>query len=190
MDKENILEELNNKAHFFTMQLWNKELNIPVVINKRLKSTLGQYCPNKTIEISCRILKDVTLTIDTLLHELCHWYCHISNKQWDDRTEDFEEELERIGASSTESTEIINGEYKYIYKYGSYKCNICGKEFKTKDYLEDRQLGEAGRKFKTFECCSEKMKVLGEAYIPEVFILNDKILSLLEKYEFYKKKTA
>nr|WP_082970868.1 SprT-like domain-containing protein [Mycobacterium sp. E3298] len=179
-------QSLQEKAKFFVKHLWNMELDIPVRVNNRLKRTYG-WCAETYIELSPRILHDELMTDDTLLHELCHWYCRKVGQEYDDHTTFFEDELERIGASSTETTIFKNGAFLYLYPYGCYKCTLCEKNYQTRDYLEEKQEGKVGRAFKKYECCGVNMKYTGRRFISEPLEENDKLKAVRSAYNKYKK---
>lgn len=181
-----ILNLLNDKARFYTKELWETNLTIPIKINTRLRTTHGRYCFSH-IDLSKNILNEGYLVDDTLLHELCHWYCHISGKQYDDYSKDFEDELKRIGASSTETTIIENGKILYNYRTGCYSCGICNSEFETNDFLENKVEGKIGTPIKKYTCCNENMEFLGVRFIPGVYVPNEKVLNLITKYKNHKR---
>lgn len=168
---------LNQKAKFYAKHLWDLDFQLPVKINKRLASTLGRYGQTE-IDLAARILVDEYFTDDILLHELCHWYCHIIGEKYDDHTYFFEQELERIGASSSYTMDIRNGQSVYLYPYGCFVCKHCPREVETKDYLEDRVEGVIGRSIKTFDCCNNKMVFKGLKYVLEEYMPTSKIVAL------------
>lgn len=177
---------LNNKAVFYAMELWGKIFNLPVVVNKRLRSTLAWYIPNKSIELSKEIINEKYTLDDILIHELCHWYCHTNYKKWDDYTKDFEDELNKVGASSScKFSNSKDGKLLYDYEYGVYECKICGKELETKDYLHEKIEGEIGQRIKEYECCNSKMYYSGRKIIPEQYIPNQKLKELVDKFDKY-----
>lgn len=178
----NNIKLINEKAKYYSQKLWNLELDIPVIINNRLRSTQGQMFDyegyKSEIQLSKQILDNEYYLDDVLLHELCHWACKRIDKDYRDHSKTFEDELKRIGASSTETTDIKNGEYLFNYSYGQYICNICNREFETKDYLEEEKIGEKGRKIKDYYCCGSKMKYRGSTYKMETYIPNNKIIQI------------
>lgn len=177
---------LNKKAKFYARYLWDLELDVPVKINARLKRTEGQLyygTYKKELQIAKNVLHTGYLLDDILLHELCHWYCYKTNKDHRDYSTPFENELKRIGASSTGTTELVNGKLMYRYEYGVYKCNICNKKLETKDYIDEKH--QHGRIVKEYNCCNNKMYFSGIKYIPEDFIPNDKILNISNQFKLY-----
>jgi predicted SprT family Zn-dependent metalloprotease len=179
---------INEKAKFYAKELWDMSFDLPIDINTRLRSTYAWYIHDEKIQLNKNyIYMDEYFLDDTLLHELCHWYCHTTGKLYDDFTRDFEQELRRIGASSTETSIFAGDKYLVLYDYHTYTCEICGNKIETKDYLEDKVEGEIGRKYKIFQCCNSKMKCTNYNKKGEDFIPNDKILSLNSRYKEYLK---
>jgi predicted SprT family Zn-dependent metalloprotease len=105
------LDEIIERASFYTNLLWNKTLTCDIQINSRLKSTHGQFIHYDNgkeldkIELAKKLLNtEKFFIIDTLLHELTHWYLCSIGKDNRDGCKEFEDELIRIGVSSTETT--------------------------------------------------------------------------------------
>lgn len=128
-------------AKEFVKREWNKEFNIPIELYRRVNgSILGSFYREHTVN-NKRIPKRITLNIanqshegivNTLKHELCHWYCFVEGKDYRDGDRDFEETLFSIGAGSTHSRgsfgdrfyqqSVINNEMtKLGYKGTSYE---------------------------------------------------------------------
>lgn len=143
---------------------------------------MGQ-CWGDKIDISPKVVSDDLLTDDTLLHELCHWYCHEIGEDDRDHTKFFENELEKIGASSTYTTDLVNGKYLFIYKYGCYECEVCGNRLETKDYLEEKKEHNIGTPIKKYFCCDVKMYFSGTKNIAEEFIENEKLKAIRNAYQ-------
>jgi hypothetical protein len=113
----------------------------------------------------------------------------VEGKRYKDYENDFENELERIGSTSSyyggyQTTTLNNQKMLgYQYHYLGYTCEVCGKHFKTTEYLEDKVEGEIGRKYKNYLCCNTKMKVDTSDYLVEEFRPSEKLLSLNGKYK-------
>ena len=101
-------EHLEKFAKQFTLDTWGMRLNIPVLTYKRESNRNGFFRYNK------RFMKPVEIKInlaggnneeilDTLKHELCHWYCFVSGLNFKDGDKDFESILNSVGACSTYS---------------------------------------------------------------------------------------
>lgn len=116
------------------------ELKIPIYISNRLKSTFG-YFRHKSgkpmeIQMSYDLLTyhDDETIIDILKHELIHYVCFITGKQYKDGSKDFESELRRQGVHSTRT-------FKYKGKVHEYICSCCNKtivrrrKFSTSKYI-------------------------------------------------------
>jgi predicted SprT family Zn-dependent metalloprotease len=92
-------EVIRQKLDYYPVAIWREPVNCSVVFNGRLKTTLGRAnILNNIIEISPHINSELIFD-DTLIHELCHLRYPCSA----DGDEDFENELERIGVTSTET---------------------------------------------------------------------------------------
>lgn len=104
----------NKWAREFVEKTWGKGLNIPIVLYNRKNSgrngffrygyhmlgTVKDYYPIE-IKLNTANLKKHDELLDTLKHELCHWYCCVSGLDFDDGDKDFEEQLKLVGARST-----------------------------------------------------------------------------------------
>jgi SprT-like protein len=114
------------------------ELNIPIYISKRLKATFGYFKHQNKIPLEIQLsydlinYQDEDTIIDVFKHELIHYVCFITGKQYKDGSRDFENELRRQGVSSTKT-------YKYKGKGHEYRCTCCNKIVKTKQKGYDRK---------------------------------------------------
>lgn len=128
MPKGTVILELKNEiksqdfynewAKDFVLRTWGKKLNISIVFYSRKNSNrqgffrysyrkLGderEYFPVE-IKLNVATLKNNDDLIDVLKHELCHWYCCVSELDFNDGDKDFEEQLKFVGASSTHTTD-------------------------------------------------------------------------------------
>lgn len=114
---------------------------------------------------------------DVLLHELCHWYCSITGKNSRDGSQDFEEELKRIGASSTK-TKHASGVF-YIGK--CEKCNNIVVRKNTKRKLS-RYLNSL---FYTTKCCSASIVNGDIEEIKDTYEVSEKVKELNKKFKEY-----
>jgi predicted SprT family Zn-dependent metalloprotease len=186
-DYKNI-DIINEKAKFYAKEIWDMEFNLPIIINPRLRSTLAQIYYNDKIEFNKNYKTlDEYIVDDTLLHELCHWYCNEVKIDHRDTSPPFEHELIRIGASSSRTLDYKDGKWIYHHKYYAYKCLKCGKEMKKSIFeFDDPHNTEWSWQG---ECCGQKMNIRGHIIEKEEFKPNYKLLALNNKYkEYYKKK--
>lgn len=185
---------IKEKAKFYAKEIWNLEFNLPIEINGRYKNVMGsvQYkrntkkeIPEKLILARCLFEDDYNeLTIeDVLLHELCHWYCSITGKQSRDGSRDFENELCRIGVSSSGSTSGAG-----LYYVG--KCEKCGQEI-----LKRKNKNILIKYFKNNNyltiCCHSQIIDGGTIIIKDTYKVSDKVKNLNKKFkEYLLKKSA
>lgn len=107
------------------------ELKIPIKISNRLKSTFGYFRHRSKLPIEIQISNnlieyhDEEILLDVFKHELIHYVCFITGKQYKDGSKDFESELRRQGVSSTKT-------FKYKGKGHEYVCTCCNKTIQTK----------------------------------------------------------
>jgi SprT-like protein len=114
------------------------ELKIPIRISKRLKSTLGYFKHQNKIPLEIQIsydfvnYQDDETILDVFKHELIHYVCFITGKQYKDGSKDFENELKRQGVSSTRT-------YKFKGKGHEYVCSCCNNSIKTRQKGYDKK---------------------------------------------------
>lgn len=102
------IDELQDIANELAIECFLTSLNIPVVYNTKLKNAMGRFgADNKGMRIELQPMTEYTLEtfIGVLKHELCHWYCYINNKPYNDGDEYFENHIKRINAPSTNEIE-------------------------------------------------------------------------------------
>jgi predicted SprT family Zn-dependent metalloprotease len=97
-----------------------------LVINKRSTSTMGFYNhKHRYIEISDYVLlsgneKEIK---DTLKHEIIHYVCHVSGKQYRDGQKEFEDMLKAYEAPS--NYDDFRTIEDILQKMHVYRCNCC-----------------------------------------------------------------
>lgn len=135
-------KELNMFGKFLFKYFYNKELTIPIKLNRRLKRVDGRlvYFNNKNIkpyiEVSQSLIgQSIYIVADVLMHELTHYYLYKKNKPFGDNDAEFKTLLFQNGISESETSISDNGEYKYGYNQYSVSCP-CG--FKTDLYLFEK----------------------------------------------------
>jgi len=79
------------------------------------------------IQLSYNLLnyQSEDVIIDVFKHELIHYLCFITGKQYKDGSSDFENELKRQGVSSTHT-------HSYKGKGHEYVCTCCNNTIKTR----------------------------------------------------------
>lgn len=102
------VKHLEKFAKQFTLDTWGMKLNIPVLTYRREGNRNGFFRYNKRfmkpVEIKINLASGTNSEIvDTLKHELCHWYCFVSGLNFKDGDKDFEATLNSVGACSTYS---------------------------------------------------------------------------------------
>ena len=125
------LEYLKKYAESFLRKNYNLSLEIPLLINNRLRSTLGSFNRNYKgdkaceIELSGQLVKYATkdVILDTLKHELIHYALFVLNKPFHDGDEYFENELKRLEVSGTETC--------YVGIHTVYNCPKCARKYET-----------------------------------------------------------
>lgn len=116
-------------AEQFLKNNYNLSLTIPIIINNRLRSTMGVFYHNKTkslrIELSGKIIKygHELAILDILNHELVHYALFEKGLPYKDGDSYFEEELSSLGVGSTESN--------FIGELHICKCETCNRNFTT-----------------------------------------------------------
>lgn len=153
---EMTIEELTQIADDFLRANYGMALEIPIVRNNRLRTTLGYYAWDSRkkplrIEMAGYLLKHGAreVVMDTLYHECVHYALHRRGEPYKDGHPHFEAELARLDVSSAGTTNV--GLY-YVAK-----CTECGGF----TYCKDKGVTAAGHSFVS-RCCSKTVKYIGE----------------------------
>ena len=118
MNKIDFISEINDKAKYFSNFLWGIEFDGEISINNRLRSTYAQFLMDTNeIKFNKKFLNNLNeyFINETLIHELCHWYCYKNNVKDDDGDLEFETEIFKSGSRSTETTYIDNKGEVWLY---------------------------------------------------------------------------
>lgn len=101
--EEEYLESLYREAQRFSRRHWGLEFDgIIQIVHERWRKRVGCYIPYlRLIQVSIYHLKKYSYSymIDTLHHELVHWYLHSERLPYSDTDEEFIKECIRVGAS-------------------------------------------------------------------------------------------
>lgn len=149
------VEQLTKHAEDFLRERYEMELGVPVVINNRLRTTMGAFMringePN-CIEIAGCVIKygaDEAI-LDLLRHELIHYALYMKGEPYSDGHPHFERELEKHGVKST-GTNCIG-----VYYYAT--CTKCGAGVfsKNKSLIDSLKLYSS-------RCCEADIDPVGE----------------------------
>ncbi len=178
------LENLIRKAKFYTKELWGMELDIPIKFNGRLVRMLGYLSYTKQneperIEIAKKLLDECYNRYridDVLVHELCHWYCSKTGKQSKDGSIDFENELKKVGASTTRS-------YFSPGKFYTTECSKCKESIsKNRTYQQMIKYTKRESPYRS-NCCKEHLIEGKIIYIQDEFIPTEKLKALVNKFD-------
>ena len=174
------IEYYNEFAKEFTKTTWGRELDIPVEFNNRKRIASGSFVvytdKNDTqrkghvkIDLVSKNLSSHEETIEVLKHELCHWYCYTNHLDFYDGDKDFENELSRVGASSTEFGYLNDKKSQFI-----------------QDMTKSNKLKKSGfsdAKYK--KITREKMFDLIEEYKPKILNAYSTPMSVGNAYKVY-----
>lgn len=115
-------EKLAQLARTLSLKHWNKDCLIPVEWNGRLTASMGRFAykvrGKERIPIKIEMSKHAAKFLDqetlskVLLHELCHYHLFIQGRPFADHHPQFEKELERVGAISTNTVQVPQKGYE------------------------------------------------------------------------------
>lgn len=148
------IEELSDVANKFLRDTYQLELEIPIVINNRLRIAMAKYVTQwktdipKRIELAGSLLKygHEDVIVDTLKHELVHYALNVLNLPCDDGDDYFENELKRLNIGATEIC--------YVGELYKCKCSKCDSNLLTHVKSEFK----SGKYVTT--CCKGKVEYL------------------------------
>lgn len=178
------IKTIEDKARFYAEELWGLDFDLPIETNKKYKKRLGCLKYNYTnkkpekIILSYDLLdgsyNELTMD-DTLVHELCHWYCFIIGKQNRDKSKDFEDELKRVGASTS-------GIKPSVGTFYMGKCSKCGENIIKKN--SKRQLQKyLNTNCYISRCCHSQIIYSGIEEIKDTYEVSEKIKELNKKFK-------
>lgn len=151
-----LMKDLEDYATRFLQKYYQQQLTIPIERNNRLRSTLGRYVVSSKfeplrIEIAGQVLTYGTEAsiLGILKHECIHYALHMQGDYLRDGEPEFEIELAKHGAPSTQSLKIG--------RYFVFRCRQCGSEGETRVL----RVMKEPQKYRTV-CCGAKLDVMGE----------------------------
>lgn len=185
--------QVNFKVKKFAKEIWGLEFDLPIEISGRLTAKLGYMqvvfnrrtfsaTATKLVFAKRLINGDYSEgTIDSvILHETCHWALLTQGKPYNDGHPVFENELKRIGGSSTRTINNAGELHEAV-------CSCCGKvvvssyNYNTvKKYVNDPRY--------TSKCCKAKINYKGSSYIEDKFVKQEakdkSIEEIVRKFAF------
>lgn len=127
------IAELREIARQFLLEEYGMALEIPIIRNGRLRTSLGRFIESTEhkplrIEIAEKALKYASkaILVDILKHECVHYALCAKGEPSDDGHPHFEAELKRLGISNN----YDNTYAEYVGEVYVYKCLQCDKRVK------------------------------------------------------------
>lgn len=141
-------QEIEAYAKSFLKEAYNMELTIPIVINPYISNVLARFLHYKNhgssiaLEFSKKYLKHGQLNdiLGTIKHECIHFAMYEMYRPYKDGHPEFEAELKKHGANTTET---VN--YKMERNVRVYKCNC-------REHIELRKLSNNGADYQCVDC--------------------------------------
>lgn len=132
--------QLKQYANKFLQDNYSMELEAPLRLNGRMKTTCGWFKHTKygdgrdipkCVELNRFFVEnnEPTVVLDVLRHELVHYALFMQRKPYKDGHFMFENELKRLGIVSQKTINKYTIESKPKNMY-IYKCSCCGHEYK------------------------------------------------------------
>src|SRR5690625_1365459 len=154
MEKE--LKKLTEYAKDFLLKNYGLGFEIPIKVNNRLRRAVARYRYFRStgeplsIELSGRLMEYGTkhFKLSILRHELIHYAMHSLNRPYNDGHPEFEKELRRHEAPSTNQTRVG---VSYLIK-----CGECNKEGET----SIKKVKEELNKYRS-ACCRSSLSYVG-----------------------------
>jgi SprT-like protein len=140
--------QLRMYARKWLKEVYNMELNVPLEINGRLKTTCGRFVyikyrngisKPKNVEMNKYFVEnnEAVVVLDVLRHELVHYALFMQRKPHSDGDSYFEKELRRLGVVSQNTIDkytIASKPKKYhYYQCASTSCAVTYKRSRALD---------------------------------------------------------
>lgn len=162
LDWKAMQKRVEKHARDFLMEAYGFELNIPIILNGRLKSKNGCFWHKSTRKESLRIEISKTYiehqawetVCSTIRHECIHYFLYESDRPYKDGHPVFEGELKKWNCHST-------GTISYKGRVVEYECSAedCNTVYRKKKKYPRNGLGY------TSGCCKAPIKYVGEKII-------------------------
>lgn len=151
-------KQLEEEARKFLKEVFDMDLEIPIVISDRMKSAFGMFrhYANRKESIDIRISKNLLKfyskeeILGTLKHECVHYALYEMGKPYRDGDFWFEQVLRLYNIPRTETKKFKGQAYKY-------ECSDCGRIF-----IKRRKGFE---KSHITSCCNAKIKYAGTVLV-------------------------
>lgn len=158
------LNKLESIAKQFIKDEYKLDLDIPIKINSRFKTTLGIYRETHSgipvqIEIAKRLLQyaNKRVIIGVIKHEIVHLALKKLNKPYKDGDDYFEQELERLNLPSSVNKErsiaYVGEKYIFICQQCKRKLTTTIKKVKQKSKLYISPCCRSGLKYVKTTIC-------------------------------------
>ncbi len=113
--RDETISWLTQAAREFLKTNFNCDLSIPIIINKRMKRTLGAYKIDpygqpKQIDLSYNLIqsRENEIILDILYHELIHHGLHLQNKPFKDNSPVFKDTCHQLNVSLSRTYSGLN----------------------------------------------------------------------------------
>lgn len=125
-------KELEELVKSISLKYFNKPFKHVAHFNHRLRTTGGRYhLKSHHLDFNPKILEvfGLSVFIDIIKHELCHYHLHLEDRGYRHRDADFRKLLDKVGGLRyTPSIELEEG----ILLRWTYKCEACKKIYHRK----------------------------------------------------------
>ncbi|MNV04252.1 hypothetical protein D3C71_945430 [compost metagenome] len=181
--------DLNIIASDFATRYFEMKFNISVKINGRKNgSGLGAFRHKVKIKQSVRLEFSKRYVeqycdenvIDVLLHELSHWYCYESDKPYKDGDSYFENQLRRVGATSTNVVLHAGDMYVLLCEKCNQKVGEVNSVRKLSKYIRGYTKGKRRTVNHVTYCCNAGFKQGGVYRVEDKYVANEKIKEATE----------
>ena len=161
------INQIEKICQYYMKELWNDKFEIPVEISPRLirslayfrgvTSATGKRTSIKIVVSQSALTNHSTSTIiNVIKHELTHYYLFKTGQNYRDGDKRFEDELIKIGSTSTGTITKVGELYEV-------KCKCCNKVVMTTQERLTRKFVKKDSRYFT-RCCESKMYLGDKIY--------------------------